>query len=199
MAAKGSAETFDVIVLGGGLAGYCAAVEAADHGAHVVLLERETRNGGATVLSGGSFAFAGTDLQARLGHESAQTLFDDLRRVGGYKNDEALVRTYAARQLDAYRWLGQLGVTFERLFIASGQSVPRAHSRNAREVLDMVVAAAAQRGVETRMSARGPQADPDAVTGAGDRRRGRKRYGPRIQHPGTPRRRHRHLRGFSAQ
>jgi fumarate reductase flavoprotein subunit len=153
MAAKGSAETFDVIVLGGGLAGYCAAVEAADHGARVVLLEREARNGGATVLSGGSFAFAGTDLQAQLGHQDcAQTLFDDLRRVGGYKNDEALVRTYAARQLDAYRWLGQLGVTFERLFIASGQSVPRAHSRNAREVLDMVVAAAAQRGVETRMS-----------------------------------------------
>ena len=148
-------ESTDVIVVGGGLAGYCAAVEAADHGARVVLFEREARIGGATVLSGGSFAFAGTDLQARHGHhDSSELLFEDLRNVGGYRNDEALVRAYVDQQHDAYCWLGALGVTFERLFIASGQSVPRAHSRNPSDVLARVVAAAEARGVQTRLSCR---------------------------------------------
>src|SRR3954453_19285488 len=139
MAMEDGMET-DVIVVGGGLAGYCAAVEEGKQGARVLLLERERAIGGATVLSGGSFAFAGTDLQRQHGHhDSPEMLFDDLRSVGGYRNDEALGRTYAERQLDTYRWLGELGVKFERLFIASGQSVPRAHSRNPREVLDIVV------------------------------------------------------------
>src|SRR5579862_6233635 len=143
----------DVVVVGGGLAGYCAAVEAADRGARVVLLEREPRIGGATVLSGGSFAFAGTPLQARHGIEdSRELLFDDLRRVGDYKNDESLVRTYVDQQLAAYRWLGELGIVFDKVFIASGQSVPRAHSRNPTEVLDAVARAAGARGVATCLS-----------------------------------------------
>jgi len=145
----------DVIVVGGGLAGYCAALEAAEAGASVVLCEREPQAGGATVLSGGSFAFAGTDLQRSLGiADDAGRLFDDLRRVGGYVNDPALVRLYADSQLESYDWLRRLGVTFDKVFIASGQSVPRAHSRNPRQVLDTVIAAAQARGVRTRLRAR---------------------------------------------
>lgn len=146
----------DLVVVGGGLAGYCAALEAAEAGASVLLLEREARIGGATVLSGGSFAFAGTDLQRRLGIEdSPQRLFDDLRRVGGYENDEALVRVYVERQLETYAWLAQRGVHFEQVFVASGQSVPRGHSRNPTHVLSVVAARAHETGrVDTRLSAR---------------------------------------------
>jgi len=130
----------DLLVIGGGLAGYCAALEAATHGAKVLLVEKETRNGGATVLSGGSFAFAGTPLQQAQGvQDSEERLFEDLMRVGGGVNDESLVRAYVGNQRAAHDWLASLGAFFERLFIASGQSVPRAHSRNAREVLDIVV------------------------------------------------------------
>ncbi len=144
----------DLVVVGGGLAGYAAALEAANQGGEVLLFEKEAKNGGATVLSGGSFAFAGTPLQKSLGIEDTEELlFDDLRRVGGFENDESLVRAYVENQRDAHDWLTQLGVRFERIFVASGQSVPRAHSRNPREVLDIVAAKAHATGrVRTYLS-----------------------------------------------
>ena len=148
-------EQVDLLVVGGGLAGYCAALEAAEAGAQVLLAEKEAKIGGATILSGGSFAFAGTPLQREHGvDDSEERLFDDLRRVGGYDNDERLVRAYVEGQRDTHEWLGRAGVRFERLFIASGQSVPRAHSRNAQEVLDLVAARAHATGrVSTRLRA----------------------------------------------
>ncbi len=45
-------ETFDVVVCGFGGAGACAAIEAADEGARVLVLER-FEGGGATRKSGG--------------------------------------------------------------------------------------------------------------------------------------------------
>jgi fumarate reductase flavoprotein subunit len=145
----------DLLVVGGGLAGYCAALEAAEAGADVLLVEKEAKIGGATILSGGSFAFAGTPLQRRHGVEDSEDrLFADLRRVGGYANDERLVRVYVDGQRDTHDWLARHGVAFERLFIASGQSVPRAHSRNAQEVLDIVAEKAHATGrVATRLRA----------------------------------------------
>jgi flavocytochrome c len=154
--ADGLPAEVDLLVVGGGLAGYCAALEAATRGASVLLIEKEPTDGGATVLSGGSFAFAGTPLQRSLGIEDcAQRLFDDLRRAGQYENDVALVRGYVEDQLAAYEWLAAAGVTFDRVFVASGQSVPRAHSRNAREVLDIIVSRAHVTGrVQSRLSTR---------------------------------------------
>lgn len=162
----------DLLVVGGGLAGHCAALEAANAGADVLLIEKEGKIGGATILSGGSFAFAGTPLQRASGIEdSDERLFDDLRRVGGYENDESLVRAYVAHQRETHDWLASLGVAFERLFVASGQSVPRAHSRNAKEVLDIVAAKTHATGrVTTRLATaarRVLRSDPaGAITGA---------------------------------
>jgi fumarate reductase flavoprotein subunit len=147
-------EEADVVVVGGGLAGHCAAIELAEQGADVLLVEKESRVGGSTVLSGGSFAFAGTDLQRKNGIEdSSELLFDDLRKVGGYGNDEALVRAYVDHQLDTYHWLAARGVAFDKIFLAAGQSVPRGHSRNPREVIDILAGRAAATGrVRTRVA-----------------------------------------------
>jgi flavocytochrome c len=140
-------ETADVVVVGAGMAGFCAALELAEAGADVMLLEKQSEVGGSSVLSGGSFAFAGTDLQRRMGIEdSSELLFEDLRRVGGYDNDEDVVRAYADNQLATYHWFAEHGVTYDKLFLAAGQSVPRSHSRNPREVLDRIGQAATATG-----------------------------------------------------
>lgn len=129
----------DVIVVGAGLAGHCAALEAAEAGASVLLLEKQPQVGGSTVLSGGSFAFAGTEEQIALGiKDDTERLEADLLAVGEYRNDPELVRLYADQQLDAYRWLKERGVTFGPIQAASGQSVPRQHPANPRELIRLL-------------------------------------------------------------
>ena len=47
---------FDVIVVGSGLAGYCAGITAAELGRKTVILEKMAVPGGSSVISGGTFA-----------------------------------------------------------------------------------------------------------------------------------------------
>ena len=119
----------EVVVVGAGLAGLCAALQAAELGAEVVVLEKQRDLGGSSVLSAGIVAFAGTDIQRANGvNDSDELLFDDLREVGKMENDEAIVRAYVANQLATYEWLKQQGVEFSTVVeTSSGQSVPRGH------------------------------------------------------------------------
>jgi len=132
-------DSADVLVIGGGLAGLCAAIEAANTGAQVTLLEKRGECGGSSVLSGGLLAFAGTDLQQAAGiRDSDAQLYDDLRRAGQEQNDAALVRTYVAHQRAAYDWLKKLGVVFTSVELAAGHSVPRAHSLRSQDFLALM-------------------------------------------------------------
>ncbi len=121
-------ETYDLIILGGGLAGMCAAVEAGEKGASVLLLEKQDELGGSTVLSSGYMAFAGTDMQDVEGIiDSTESLLNDLIEVGGSVNDHSLVSAYGKHQLETYTWLLTHGVEFRSLEAVSGHSVPRGH------------------------------------------------------------------------
>ncbi|SMQ72027.1 fumarate reductase flavoprotein subunit [Bacillus sp. OV166] len=121
-------ETYDLIILGGGLAGMSAAVEAGETGAHVLLLEKQDELGGSTVLSSGYMAFAGTDMQEKAGIiDSTETLLADMIEVGGGVNEQALVEAYGQHQLETYNWLIEHGVEFRSLEAVSGHSVPRGH------------------------------------------------------------------------
>ncbi|MDO8672891.1 MAG: FAD-binding protein, partial [Dehalococcoidia bacterium] len=61
----------DVIVIGFGGAGAAAAIEAADAGLQVVLLEKMSKGGGATDMSGGVVYGAGTSVQKAAGIEDS--------------------------------------------------------------------------------------------------------------------------------
>lgn len=129
----------DVLVIGGGLAGLCAAIEAANSGAEVTLLEKLNECGGSSMLSGGLIAFSGTDMQKAAGINDSDTqLYDDLRRAGGQQNVEALVRTYVAKQMGAYEWLKKLGTQFISVELAAGHSQPRAHSLRSIEFMALM-------------------------------------------------------------
>src|SRR5690606_21177407 len=62
----------DVVIAGYGIAGVCAAIEAARAGASVLILERTSGWGGAAAMSGGFiYLGGGTPLQRALGFEDS--------------------------------------------------------------------------------------------------------------------------------
>jgi fumarate reductase flavoprotein subunit len=138
---------FDVIVIGGGLAGHCAALAAAEEGATAALLEKEQRTGGSTALSGGFFAFADTPLQRARGiADSNDLLYDDLRKVGGPATDPALLRAYVDGQRELHDWLLERGAAFPAVERSAGQSVPRSHQGDIGRILDLIASRAAATG-----------------------------------------------------
>lgn len=121
-------ERYDLIIIGGGLAGMCAAAEASEQGASILLLEKQDELGGSTVLSSGYMAFAGTDRQESGGiTDSTESLLQDMLDVGGRVNDQNLIDAYGQYQLETYKWLVDHGVEFRTLEAVSGHSVPRGH------------------------------------------------------------------------
>ena len=104
-------ETYDVLVIGSGIAGSCAAVEAARTGAKVALA-----SAGKT-MSGSSF-FPGTWGLGLVGPADAadeQDMIDTIIDVGGGVADPELVETFVRGIPESIRWLGQdLGVELLR-------------------------------------------------------------------------------------
>jgi len=101
-------------VVGFGGAGACAAIEAREAGAEVVVLDR-FGGGGATAISGGVFyAGGGTDIQREAGVEDdPEAMYAYLHQeVQGVVSD-ATLRDFCERSVENLRWLIQRGVPFQ--------------------------------------------------------------------------------------
>lgn len=149
----------ELLVVGGGLAGFAAAIEAAEAGLDVLLIEKLDDTGGSSAMSGGCLAFAGTDLQAAQGVvDSAELLERDLIEVGQQEADPALVRAYVQHQLATYDWLKRHGVRFSPVIeTSSGQSVPRVHTVDPADTVRTLRTCAADSGrVQLRASETAP-------------------------------------------
>ncbi|MEG0852553.1 MAG: FAD-dependent oxidoreductase, partial [Angelakisella sp.] len=101
----------DVVVVGGGSAGLAAAIEAAENGADVLILEKQGIVGGATTRSGGKLMANGTETQKTQGiSDSNEQMFEYLKSVGGdFINDEKL-KTFVDNSLDTFNWMVDMGV-----------------------------------------------------------------------------------------
>ena len=110
-------ETYDVVVVGFGIAGGCAALEAARAGARVILLEKSAVHGGTSSMSGGHFYLGGgTAVQKATGHEDTVEAMTDYLIASTKDPDEDKIRAYCEGSVEQFDWLESLGFEFERSF-----------------------------------------------------------------------------------
>lgn len=103
----------DVVVVGLGASGVSTAIEASDHGAEVVVLDRFL-GGGATAISGGVFyAGGGTHIQQEAGVEdSVDNMFRYLSMEVRDAVSPATLRHFCETSAENVRWLTDRGVPF---------------------------------------------------------------------------------------
>ena len=105
----------DVMVVGGGNAGLCAAISAAEQGASVVLLERapiEYRGGNSRHTR--NFRCAHNAPLGKLTDKySDDEFYDDLLKVTKGNTDESLARQVIGNSAECYEWMTRQGIYFQ--------------------------------------------------------------------------------------
>lgn len=143
----------EIVVIGSGAAGITAAIEAAENGADVVILEKLSVTGGSTRLSSGMVVVGGSELQAEAGIEDS---IDNLKEYwlerGEGNVDEEMVTYVADNANDALDFLMESGISYnsEGVIISGTTETPRAHipPTFGREFMDKLVERAEAAGVE---------------------------------------------------
>ena len=107
----------DVAIIGFGATGACAAIEARDAGAKVILFERNSGSGGASGLSGGEIYIGGnggTEVQRAAGFDDTTEAFTSyLKMASGPCADDAKCEIYGREALNHWEWLKAQGVPYK--------------------------------------------------------------------------------------
>ena len=156
-AASAAPEICDVVVIGTGLAGHCAAIAAAEAGAgSVLMIDKAPLVGGHSALASGSIAFVDEKRQAAQGIvDSFEKFLADAKAVGG-EIDEAMAGFMAERSADGLDWLEAHGVRFApKIFRAYGGLHPRCvtafGNMGARRYVSQLHGVAEELGISTRL------------------------------------------------
>ncbi|MGI6689033.1 MAG: FAD-binding protein [Christensenellales bacterium] len=111
------AESADMIVVGGGGAGFCAAIEAGRNGATVLILEKAGFVGGDTIMSNGMLMAAGTKVQEELRGITDDTpeIFAEqqIAYAQGYANED-MIREMCLKSPEAVQFMLDLGRVYEQ-------------------------------------------------------------------------------------
>src|SRR5580658_9480429 len=119
---------FDVAVVGTGLAGLSAALEASSQDASVVLVEADAAVGGRTSVSTGMIMGAGTRFQReRAIADSDIDLYHHYMTLTGQRLEPALIEHLTSQVGPSIEWLADLGVPILDIFPAGDELVPRGH------------------------------------------------------------------------
>lgn len=153
------ARDYDVIVVGGGGAGMCAAIEAQLAGARVMIVEADTKLGGATALSGGVFYAADTSVQRARGYDdSADAMFDYVMTLNQWRVKPDIFRVICDQSGPCLEWLIELGAVFPPAQLTKGgvETVPRAHpSAGAGSgIADVLINRVGAMSIETALATR---------------------------------------------
>jgi succinate dehydrogenase/fumarate reductase flavoprotein subunit len=120
----------DVIVIGGGIAGLSAALEADAGGRSVLVVDANSVGGGHAVKAGG-FALVGTPLQDKKGYrDSPEIAARDLLAWGEDADPDWVRRYVTASRTDVHDWLTGFGVRWGFILDTPEHSVLRFHFAN---------------------------------------------------------------------
>jgi 3-oxo-5alpha-steroid 4-dehydrogenase len=111
-------QEIEILVVGLGVAGAAATLEATSQGASTLVVERGGGGGGTSAMSGGVvYMGGGTPLQEACGFEdSAEEMYKYLMASSGEHPDEKKVRLYCDGSLEQYDWLVGHGVPFKQTY-----------------------------------------------------------------------------------
>ncbi len=118
----------DLVVIGAGLAGLSAAIEAASRGRSVLVIDMASVFGGHAVMSAGGMAIIDSPMQRDQGiADSPELAFADFVNWGEDIN-EPWARYYVENSSEMiFDWATGLGVKFNFILKPAGNSVPRMH------------------------------------------------------------------------
>ena len=123
---------FDVIVVGGGGSGLAAAIGAAEEGARVIVIEKNSHLGGSSGMSVGSISSSRTELQRKKGIiDNPDDHFRDLGLFAGQlemRDNLELRRILVNEVPETVRWLEELGVVFYGPMPEPPHDKPRMHN-----------------------------------------------------------------------
>ncbi len=113
-------QTVDVLVVGSGVAGTAAAIEARRAGAEVLVLEMLPKLGGSSAMSGGVvYLGGGTPLQKACGFDdSVEAMRDYILAASGDYAPRDKVDLYCEYSVEHYHWLVANGVHYQPSFTA---------------------------------------------------------------------------------
>lgn len=118
----------DVVVIGAGGAGMAAAIEAADQGASVVILEKMGFAGGNTVRSEGGMNATETVYQKEKGiADTKAAMIEDTVKGGKELNDKELVTYFVENSAPTIDWLTSIGMDVSDVAQGAGASFARMH------------------------------------------------------------------------
>ena len=118
------AETVDVIIVGAGSAGACAALEAHRAGADVLLLEKQDEPGGTSARAAGQlYLGGGTALQRACGFEdSREAMAAYMKLACGPGAPEDKIDYFVEHATEHYDWLVAQGVPFRPTFVPTTEA-----------------------------------------------------------------------------
>lgn len=127
------AETYDIIIIGGGGSGLAAGVSAAEHGARVLLLEKQPQLGGSTGIAVGSFTANRTIYQRKAGiSDNPDEHEEDAGKFGPpeyqARNNRELRRYFLGEAAATLEWLRGMGLVFHGPSPEPPNRVPRMHN-----------------------------------------------------------------------
>lgn len=108
----------DVLIAGSGAAGISAAIDARRAGAEVLVLEKLTKLGGSSAMSGGViYCGGGTALQKALGFEdTVEDMYNFIAAAGSIHPHLDKVELYCEESVAHFDWLAENGVPFKEKY-----------------------------------------------------------------------------------